>query len=95
MEGRGTLTLTTRVAEVSDAVEIGFTDTGCGMTRETIDRLFDPFFTTKGVGHGTGLGLSISHGIILRHGGSINVSSQLGEGSSFVVILPRSKGNAR
>jgi len=93
MKGRGTLTLSTKVSKTSGAIEIGFTDTGCGMIQETIDRVFAPFFTTKGVGHGTGLGLSISHGIIKRHGGSIKASSRPGEGSSFDVVLPISKGN--
>jgi two-component system NtrC family sensor kinase len=93
MKGRGTLTLSTRVPEDSGTIEIGFADTGCGMTQEAIDRVFEPFFTTKGVGHGTGLGLSISHGIIQIHGGSIKVTSRPGEGSSFVISLPRSKGN--
>jgi two-component system NtrC family sensor kinase len=61
------------------------------MTKEVLNRIFEPFYTTKGVGHGTGLGLSISYGIIQRHGGDITVSSQIGEGSLFVVILPREK----
>ena len=95
MKGRGTLALSTRVPEDSGTIEIGFADTGCGMTQEAIDRVFEPFFTTKGVGHGTGLGLSISHGIIQIHGGSIKVTSRPGEGSSFVISLPRSKGNPK
>jgi two-component system NtrC family sensor kinase len=93
MEGRGTLTLSTEFSEDSDAVVICFTDTGCGIEQETVDRVFEPFFTTKGVGHGTGLGLSISHGIIKKHGGDINVSSRPGEGSRFVVVLPEDKGD--
>ncbi|SPD73010.1 putative Histidine kinase [uncultured Desulfobacterium sp.] len=91
MDGRGTLTLATGYGEDPEAIEIVFSDTGCGMSQEIIDRVFEPFYTTKGVGHGTGLGLSISHGIIQRHGGSIKVISKEGEGSSFVLSLPISK----
>ena len=55
------------------------------------DHVFEPFFTTKMAGYGTGLGLSISYGIIQQHGGTIKVSSQVGQGSTFVVILPKNK----
>lgn len=63
-------------------------DTGVGMDQETMKRVFDPFFTTKDVGRGTGLGLSSAYGIVTRHGGAMNVSSTLGEGSTFEVFLP-------
>jgi signal transduction histidine kinase len=53
-----------------------------------LDKIFDPFFTTKEVGKGTGLGLSISHGIVERHGGTIQVRSALGEGTTFTIRLP-------
>ena len=91
MEGRGTMTITTRFVQEADRIEIDFGDTGCGMSKEVLNRVFEPFYTTKGVGHGTGLGLSISYGIIKRHGGDITVSSQEGEGSLFVVTLPKEK----
>jgi two-component system NtrC family sensor kinase len=91
MEGRGTMTITTRFVQEADSIEVGFGDTGCGMSKEVLNRIFEPFYTTKGVGHGTGLGLSISYGIIKRHGGDIKVSSQEGEGSLFVVTLPMEK----
>lgn len=91
MKGRGQLTITTRAAEKDGQVEISVVDTGCGIPPEEIQRIFEPFFTTKGVGHGTGLGLSVSYGIVQRHGGTLRVSSRVGKGSTFVVVLPRSK----
>jgi len=63
-------------------------DTGHGMNKPTMDRIFEPFFTTKQVGKGTGLGLSIVHSIIKEHQGEIIVKSQLGQGSTFVILLP-------
>lgn len=69
-------------------VELAITDTGCGIPEKDLRRIFDPFFTSKEVGKGTGLGLSVSHGIIAAHGGSIEVQSRVGEGSTFHVYLP-------
>ena len=63
-------------------------DTGHGMTRETLERIFEPFYTTKEPGEGTGLGLAIVHNIVQGHGGSIKVDSEPGKGASFVVLLP-------
>jgi signal transduction histidine kinase len=63
-------------------------DNGCGMDADVVKHIFDPFFTTKEVGKGTGLGLSVSHGIIERHGGTIDVTSHVGMGSTFRVELP-------
>lgn len=64
------------------------TDTGTGMSEETVQKIFDPFFTTKEVGEGSGLGLSIIHGIIQQHGGTIEVESREGLGSTFTIQLP-------
>ena len=63
-------------------------DEGVGIAAGDLQRIFDPFFTTKGIGAGTGLGLSVSHGIVTDHGGTIDVRSTLGSGTTFVVTLP-------
>jgi signal transduction histidine kinase len=68
---------------------ITITDNGPGIPEQILPRIFDPFFTTKDVGEGSGLGLSIVHGIVDRHGGSINVASEVGKGTTFTVVLPQ------
>jgi len=89
MEGKGELTVTTKMARDGDEfMVIEFTDTGCGIPPQNLDKVFDPFFTTKEVGRGTGLGLSISHGIISRLGGSIEVKSERNKGATFIIKLP-------
>jgi len=74
-----------------DYVELCVTDTGHGIDRATIGRVFDPFFTTKPRGKGTGLGLAMVHAAIRRHGGSIEVDSVVGQGTTFRILLPRSE----
>jgi len=71
------------------AVVVTIRDQGCGMDADMLDQIFEPFFTTKEIGQGTGLGLSISFGIVEEHGGSIDVESQPGTGSTFTVRIPR------
>jgi signal transduction histidine kinase len=80
--------LTVRTAAAGDGVHVAFEDTGTGIEPENVSRIFDPFFTTKPDVSGTGLGLSVSLGIIQSHGGTIDVESRLGEGTTFTVKLP-------
>jgi two-component system NtrC family sensor kinase len=91
----GNLLVTSRhspgLGEFSGAVEISFTDDGCGIPADIQRNIFEPFFTTKAVGKGTGLGLSVSYGIIKEHGGEIKVESVEGCGTTFTIILPLEK----
>ncbi len=88
---RKVLTITVGRSQEPRFLSVVFSDTGMGMSAEQQKKIFDPFFTTKEVGKGTGLGLSISQGIIQRHNGKIEVSTRVGEGTSFMVSLPLEK----
>jgi two-component system NtrC family sensor kinase len=77
----------TAKAPAEKCVRIKVRDTGCGIQVDDLPKIFDPFFTTKGV-KGTGLGLAVVWGIIEKHGGRISVESEVGQGTTFVILLP-------
>jgi CheY-like chemotaxis protein len=79
--------LTLSAQDIGDTVEICVIDTGTGMNSEVRSRIFDPFFTTKG-NAGMGLGLAVCYGIIQRHQGTVEVESEVGEGTTFRIKLP-------
>jgi len=86
IEERGKIRIQTR--SLGDRVEIRFSDTGCGISEEDLDKIFDPFFTTKEVGKGTGMGMNIVYNIIQNHNGTIIVESDVGVGTTFIIQLP-------
>lgn len=101
MDGEGTITIKMTHVLADDAFlkqfaetkeqnycKIEIIDTGHGIDQHTMERIFEPFFTTKEVGKGTGLGLSIVHTIVKEHEGEITVASQLGRGTTFMLLLP-------
>jgi len=90
MEQEGNLAVTTAWLDDGEmpTVRISFADTGVGIPPENIPRLFEPYFTTRPPGQGTGLGLYVCQKVVERHGGRIEVESQVGEGSTFHVLLP-------
>ena len=86
IETKGVITISTGVVDSEVWVEVE--DTGKGIAAEHLKKIFDPFFTTKPIGKGTGLGLSVSFGIVQKHGGRIEVRSELGKGTAMRVWLP-------
>jgi two-component system NtrC family sensor kinase len=86
IETDGMIRIMTRLLEGNVVIRIA--DNGSGIEPDVMKSIFEPFFTTKPVGQGTGLGLSISHDIIKRHGGEIDVESEVGAGTTFVIKLP-------
>ncbi|MFK7985981.1 MAG: ATP-binding protein [Sandaracinaceae bacterium] len=100
MDGRGRLRIAGRWVEAAavpaerrdqfprGAVEIAVSDEGAGIPLSVQGRIFDPFFTTKGVGKGSGLGLSMVYGIVEQHGGTLDVKSEVGVGTTFIIRLP-------
>ncbi|MEO9801666.1 MAG: ATP-binding protein [Reichenbachiella sp.] len=85
---KGTINLKTEEVD-QDHIKVSIKDDGKGMSDETVKKIFDPFFTTKEVGKGTGLGLAITYGIIEKHNGSIEVTSEEGKGTEFIITLPK------
>jgi PAS domain S-box-containing protein len=83
---RGTITI--RTGTVDENVWIEVADTGSGIPKDALPRIFDPFYTTKPIGAGTGLGLSLSYGIVQKHGGRIDVDTEMGRGTTFRITLP-------
>ncbi len=83
---RGTITISAGCE--GERAWFAVSDTGSGISKESLARIFDPFYTTKPVGKGTGLGLSISYGIVQKHHGHIDVSTEVGNGTTFKVYLP-------
>jgi len=86
IEERGSITITTR--HIGDDISIMIADSGVGIPKNIISNIFDPFFTTKNVSEGTGLGLHIVRSVIEAHQGTISVDSQVGQGASFIILLP-------
>jgi PAS domain S-box-containing protein len=103
MESRGRILVSTANVELSDAqarqipdgrpgsyTALRISDTGSGISSEVLPHIFEPFFTTKSEGKGTGLGLAIVFGIVKQSGGHIQISSDVGKGTTFEILLPAS-----
>lgn len=84
----GSLNVTTRYLAEPREVSLSVEDTGIGIPPENLTKIFDPFFTTKDPGKGTGLGMAVTYGIVRRHGGKIQVDSEVGRGTRITVTFP-------
>jgi two-component system, NtrC family, sensor kinase len=93
-QGERVLKMQTRHLPEKACVSVAVADTGVGIPKENLSKLFEPFFSTKKKGKGVGLGLSVAYGIIQEHGGSIQVQSEVGKGTTFSIELPL-KTNAK
>jgi two-component system NtrC family sensor kinase len=87
----GVLTIVARNHGENVVVEVS--DDGVGISPENLAKIFEPFFTTKEIGKGTGLGLAVCYGILTEHGGSLDVQSTVGVGTTFTITLPAIKLN--
>jgi len=85
---RGSITIRTGSGEDGSTVWVEVADNGSGIAKDNLSRIFDPFFTTKPIGKGRGLGLSLSYGIVKKHFAQIDVTSEVGIGTTFRVTLP-------
>jgi len=88
VQGEGTLDVSAR--EEAGGVDIRLSDSGPGMSKETVEKAFEPFYTTKP--RGTGLGLAIVFNIIQKHHGRISIESREGRGTTFHIFLPKKAG---
>lgn len=87
LENGGTIDIRSYHNKDADEITISIKDNGIGMDQETKEKIFEPFFTTKDVGQGTGLGMSIAHGIIEAHRGKIDIVSEVGQGTEFMITI--------
>ncbi len=90
---KGSIIISSAFDENAETIRVSVKDSGSGIPPEILRKVFDPFFTTKPVGEGTGLGLSICHKIVEEHGGSIDVESDSGGGTTFVIGFPAHERN--
>jgi two-component system, NtrC family, sensor kinase len=91
IEGEGEIWITLKKTQEKgkhDFAQVSIRDSGKGMSSDVVEKIFDPFFTTKSLGQGTGLGLSISYGIVKKHGGDLQVRSEIGKGTEFIITIP-------
>jgi signal transduction histidine kinase len=86
IDEKGVITVKTK--KKGNSIIVSIIDTGKGIPKNVLSKIFDPFFTTKDIGKGVGLGLSITFGIIQEHTGTIEVTSNIGKGTEFLITLP-------